>query len=103
LHALTPQAFALSLPAALPISLGLSITFHVLRRDAGLFQLLHDGIRYGLDVARRGPAANQKKVGKGADTFQVQKVQVHGFAVLGGDRKSTRLNSSHEWISYAVF
>src|SRR6266536_2036948 len=22
---------------------------------------------------------------------------------LGGDRKSTRLNSSHEWISYAVF
>src|SRR5438105_11625737 len=23
--------------------------------------------------------------------------------VLAGDRKSTRLNSSHEWISYAVF
>src|SRR5207247_10248656 len=23
--------------------------------------------------------------------------------VDGGDRKSTRLNSSHEWISYAVF
>src|SRR5438105_15435288 len=22
---------------------------------------------------------------------------------VGGDRKSTRLNSSHEWISYAVF
>src|SRR6266849_7645342 len=22
---------------------------------------------------------------------------------FGGDRKSTRLNSSHEWISYAVF
>src|SRR5207247_4259326 len=27
------------------------------------------------------------------------------FAILGSavDRKSTRLNSSHEWISYAVF
>src|SRR5207247_8696972 len=27
------------------------------------------------------------------------------FAIdaLGADRKSTRLNSSHEWISYAVF
>src|SRR5438105_5751612 len=25
------------------------------------------------------------------------------LAVLRGDRKSTRLNSSHEWISYAVF
>src|SRR5215207_10999501 len=24
-------------------------------------------------------------------------------AVRTGDRKSTRLNSSHEWISYAVF
>src|SRR5438105_15336208 len=24
-------------------------------------------------------------------------------AVAGADRKSTRLNSSHEWISYAVF
>src|SRR5438105_11296021 len=24
-------------------------------------------------------------------------------ARLGADRKSTRLNSSHEWISYAVF
>src|SRR5438105_7439654 len=23
--------------------------------------------------------------------------------VVGADRKSTRLNSSHEWISYAVF
>src|SRR5438105_6475106 len=34
-------------------------------------------------------------------------VQARGFAVDGlaqvSDRKSTRLNSSHEWISYAVF
>src|SRR2546430_12632131 len=28
---------------------------------------------------------------------------VTGFAVLGIDRKSTRLNSSHSQISYAVF
>src|SRR5207247_11251298 len=25
-----------------------------------------------------------------------------GLIVMGADRKSTRLNSSHEWISYAV-
>src|SRR5207247_7005800 len=25
------------------------------------------------------------------------------IALFGADRKSTRLNSSHEWISYAVF
>src|SRR5207247_3331359 len=27
----------------------------------------------------------------------------HRLEPPGGDRKSTRLNSSHEWISYAVF
>src|SRR5207247_10473290 len=27
----------------------------------------------------------------------------HIVAMAKGDRKSTRLNSSHEWISYAVF
>src|SRR5438105_9577966 len=27
----------------------------------------------------------------------------HGTLVIDTDRKSTRLNSSHEWISYAVF
>src|SRR5207247_5336296 len=39
-----------------------------------------------------------------------ERAQVEGFSELlamGGhkplDRKSTRLNSSHEWISYAVF
>src|SRR5438105_9706053 len=25
------------------------------------------------------------------------------YSLFGRDRKSTRLNSSHEWISYAVF
>src|SRR5438105_9915736 len=29
--------------------------------------------------------------------------QVKGIGVVLIDRKSTRLNSSHEWISYAVF
>src|SRR5438105_12065255 len=33
----------------------------------------------------------------------VQTVQQLGDADGGADRKSTRLNSSHEWISYAVF
>src|SRR5207247_3739224 len=27
---------------------------------------------------------------------------VHGVSLFSRDRKSTRLNSSHEWISYAV-
>src|SRR5438105_12473364 len=32
-----------------------------------------------------------------------ERVQVTGTDNVGKDRKSTRLNSSHEWISYAVF
>src|SRR5207247_10603302 len=42
--------------------LGLRVTFHVLRRDARLFQLLHDAIGYGLGATRGGSAANPKKV-----------------------------------------
>src|SRR6266536_5403484 len=30
-------------------------------------------------------------------------LRVRDLGRAGGDRKSTRLNSSHEWISYAVF
>src|SRR5438105_11761954 len=30
-------------------------------------------------------------------------LEPHPAAQLARDRKSTRLNSSHEWISYAVF
>src|SRR5438105_5119529 len=29
--------------------------------------------------------------------------EFHRVVEIDGDRKSTRLNSSHEWISYAVF
>src|SRR5207247_8793160 len=41
----------------------------------------------------------------GAEVGAALAVRVDGNAVidLWGDRKSTRLNSSHEWISYAVF
>src|SRR5438105_11428410 len=44
---------------------------------------------------------------RGADVFVVQPtcfpVDEHLMELLLIDRKSTRLNSSHEWISYAVF
>src|SRR5438105_3540808 len=30
-------------------------------------------------------------------------IEIEDFVSLDEDRKSTRLNSSHEWISYAVF
>src|SRR5688572_31572562 len=33
----------------------------------------------------------------------LEKIYNHSFTMLVGDRKSTRLNSSHSQISYAVF
>src|SRR5207247_6602919 len=38
-----------------------------------------------------------------ADYFQLPDLQNFIMKTLKKDRKSTRLNSSHEWISYAVF
>src|SRR5438105_5729512 len=45
---------------------------------------------------RRGPAQEP-----GQERDRGMRILVTGGAGL--DRKSTRLNSSHEWISYAVF
>src|SRR3712207_8896111 len=41
--------------------------------------------------------------GEGGRSGQVEVLEVGALAVRGGDRKSTRLNSSHANISYAVF
>src|SRR2546430_13108082 len=40
---------------------------------------------------------------RGAVQQVVRRVAVRALAEPGGDRKSTRLNSSHSQISYAVF
>src|SRR2546429_6063539 len=53
----------------------------------------------------RSPAFSAKqysyfRVGNASD---VATVTTSGTVLMGGDRKSTRLNSSHGYISYAVF
>src|SRR5438105_9909095 len=50
------------------------------------------GVRFG--PARRGVATRRRSPLEHLEALA---------AGLEGDRKSTRLNSSHEWISYAVF
>src|SRR2546430_13129067 len=58
--------------------------------------------RSGRDRLRSGTAAHREE----RLLRHPQPVQGQGLAVdvlLGGDRKSTRLNSSHSQISYAVF
>src|SRR5438105_5409392 len=57
---------------------------------------------------RNGVAQNRDEQGAAAQRPRALEARHQGARVLGeqslhGDRKSTRLNSSHEWISYAVF
>src|SRR5207244_11783519 len=53
-----------------------------------------------LDLDCRGREALFQK---GQRCFRVRQHPAHGSIGRGGDRKSTRLNSSHQIISYAVF
>src|SRR5438105_12661220 len=41
-----------------------------------------------------------QRLGRGGERGRIARRQVRH---VSADRKSTRLNSSHEWISYAVF
>src|SRR5438105_10468697 len=60
---------------------------------------------YGTSVARREPSGAAWKTGASGPTSRTAAEPDPGdlAAVRDVDRKSTRLNSSHEWISYAVF
>src|SRR5258708_38147915 len=75
----TTEIYTLSLHDALPISHPLR---RVHRRDAGA-------------VHRLGAGQLRRRRGRRAGP--------HGVRVGAEDRKSTRLNSSHQIISYAVF
>src|SRR5438105_9428310 len=79
-HTSTTEIYTLSLHDALPISV---VAAHSLLGVAALL-VADDHERVLVDAPQ--PADDGAVVGG-----------------LGRDRKSTRLNSSHEWISYAVF
>src|SRR2546426_7778626 len=72
----------------------------VLQQELGglktLRQLLANGL---LDDARAGETDQRAGLGD----VQITQHGVAGGHAAGGDRKSTRLNSSHLVISYAVF
>src|SRR2546422_6938493 len=52
--------------------------------------------------SRRGPPRDRPR-GRGRGRRRVGGRRALGALRRGGDRKSTRLNSSHGYISYAVF
>src|SRR5438105_7454817 len=53
----------------------------------------------------QGVSADPVNVVNAVSNAQERGIRLEDSAVAhcNGDRKSTRLNSSHEWISYAVF
>src|SRR6266849_10150702 len=56
----------------------------------------------GYGVNRSPPCCARRRLGDDADSRCAQyHLSAKAFSLR--DRKSTRLNSSHEWISYAVF
>src|SRR5438105_12148752 len=58
-------------------------------------------VRVGRSAADR--PADLRRAGKGDLVNVGMHDQCGSGLAVAGDRKSTRLNSSHEWISYAVF
>src|SRR5690606_40571963 len=96
-----PRYYALSLPDALPISGALGIVSQQ-RREA------LRGQRAEAIAAQRVAHRRQHAVhvveSLGRRARQVRLARLSPEAQVGGqDRKSTRLNSSHVKISYAVF
>src|SRR5258708_28566987 len=55
------------------------------------------------DVGRRATEPTRGATGARQPDARGRCGSLHSGARLGGDRKSTRLNSSHQIISYAVF
>src|SRR5206468_10696336 len=89
----TPRSYTLSLHDALPISRDHQA---VARAEGVCARREENG---ATDVTRAGKALQLGRLQIGGDGGVGRRARVIGFQ----DRKSTRLNSSHDQISYAVF
>src|SRR5207302_2515977 len=98
-HPSTPDIYTLSLHDALPISYrGVGRTAESTAVHAGIHKSprvwTRSGQSFGDDLALQRTATL-------CDTVTVE--QLRAITQISSDRKSTRLNSSHVKISYAVF
>src|SRR3989449_4376446 len=94
----TTEIYTLSLHDALPISLVKQFQSLEVKADADQ-QLIELKRKMGLLPAASG--GESKQLGKGA--AEAELVEDDDAPPEHQDRKSTRLNSSHGYISYAVF
>src|SRR5690606_42106603 len=86
-----PETCTLSLHDALPISATSRPAPHTGSSAGSLFQLLRDG-----EPRTRADLVSASGMARSTVAGRIEEL-------LGTDRKSTRLNSSHVKISYAVF
>src|SRR5690606_42021402 len=94
-HFATPWSSPLSLPDALPISVGLA--------ETGEQHLLHaGGLLHPAEIGAAGGAPACEVLGGVTEPGRKRPLPARPVGTAG-DRKSTRLNSSHVKISYAVF
>src|SRR5688572_30907170 len=70
------------------------------RNEAGT--LVANGYRVSV-ISLRSPGQPWREVVDGVMVYRVPRLTVFAKLPEGKDRKSTRLNSSHSQISYAVF
>src|SRR5207247_11409410 len=97
----TPRLSPLSLHDALPIYAGAVLGGQIERE---VLSRLHCDLQAPLRLSR--DRVGQLVLAPGDSLELVAALPVapqHVPTRLGRDRKSTRLNSSHEWTSYAVF
>src|SRR5687768_18183224 len=72
------------------------------RRISGMWLVRMDpGASFAAQLRRAG--VQRRAVLAVALSLLYVGVTIYGWVLLGRDRKSTRLNSSHGYISYAVF
>src|SRR5207247_9880349 len=102
-HPSSTTVYPLSLPDALPISgVGphLSVIGHKLRRSMPIGDEIRSA---GAALLAIDPAAHPEDIANQLNTYLNRFLPQRFRATTAhADRKSTRLNSSHEWTSYAV-
>src|SRR5690606_41479392 len=101
-----PSSISLSSPASVFLLMTLRpprstlFPYTTLFRSQAFPVEFDEDLQHGLGQALVHGEALAREVGGGAEALEL----IHdGAAALGLDRKSTRLNSSHVKISYAVF